>query len=344
VTKKSTETSKNQPQELELEAAERVVIWAGLAPNDYDFRSWAMDKNTELLRAGCVYEYARESRKFRCLLVLINMAFEKGWPDEDTQSRHPPGFQFLSFSFEGLRYKDALHHLGGWFGWLRRFTDDLADNKSFADLYKANRGELNESLEILPKYFYAPKAVQIVLPDLDDSLFEPRLLWPSQTPYVPLRNIKNHVVITVRIRLRDFSNKEIGEAMEELAGMLRPSTEKEPTRKGSGKRDSPRSWLDALSAMRLASHYPKTSPSELIRRRRKTSARGTETALSIFEDVRLSSIQPGSTKRKIRGALSQNELDRYAARARRRFKDIFPFGQHGANSVMWAARQRKDIV
>jgi hypothetical protein len=72
--------------------------------------------------------------------------------------------------------------------------------------------------------------------------------------------------------------------------------------------------------MRLASYHPKTLPSELVRRRKKTSARGTETALSIFEDVRLGSIQPGSTKRKIHGALSQNELDRYAARARRHFQ------------------------
>jgi len=158
------------------------------------------------------------------------------------------------------------------------------------------------------------------------------------------RNIENDVIITIRIRLRDFTNKEIGKAMEGLASMLRPSTEKEPTRQGTGKRNSPGSWLNALAAMRLASRHPKTSPSELVRRRRKTSLSGTETALSIFEYVRLGSIEPGSTKRKIRGALSQNELDRYAARGRRHFNDMFPFDEPAANSVTWAKRQRGQIV
>jgi hypothetical protein len=343
VNKKNSETSKSQPQELELEAAKRVVIWAGLAPNDYDFQSWAMDKNTELLRAGCVYEYARESRKLRCLSVLTNLAFQKAIQAEKTHEQPP--FQrlgFLSLSFEGLRYKDALLWLGGWFGWLRTFTEELADNTSFAKLCKENREQLNESLSTLPEWFFAPRAVELALPG--ESLVEPRLLWPRQALDVDHRNIENDVIMTFRIRLRDFTNNEIGKAMEEWARMLRPSAEREPTRKGTGKSNSPRSWLNALSAMRLASRYPKTSPLGSLRRRRKTSARRNETALSIFEDVRLGSIQPGSTKRKIHGALSQNELDRSAARARRHFEDMFPFDEPAANSVTWAERRRKHIV
>jgi hypothetical protein len=344
VKKKSSETGKNQYQELELEAAKRVVPWTQIRPNDYHFQ-WARNQNKELLRAGCVYEYARESRKLRCLLVLINSAFQKEIQAEKTQTRAPfQGLQFLSFSFEGLRYKDALLWLGGWFGWLRKFTEELADNKSFAELCKENREHLDQSLSMLPEYFYAPRAVELALLGLNENLVEPRLLWPWQAPDVHHRNIDNDVIITFRIRLRDFTNKKIGKAMEEWARLLRPPAEKEPTRKGTGKRDNPRSWLDALSAMRLASYHPKTSPSELVRRRKKTSARGTETALSIFEDVRLGAIQPESTKRKIRGALSQNELDRYAARARRHFEDIFPFDEPAANSVTWAARQRRQIV
>jgi len=104
VKKKSSETGKNQHQELELEAAKRVVPWTEIRPDDYRFK-WARNENKELLRAGCVYEYARESRKLRCLLVLINSAFEKVRQAEQSQKQSRPfhGLQFLSWSFEGLR-------------------------------------------------------------------------------------------------------------------------------------------------------------------------------------------------------------------------------------------------
>jgi hypothetical protein len=249
--------AKKQRQRLELQAAKGVVPWTQLNPKDYNFRSWAARGSKELLRAGCVYEYVRESRKLRCLLVLINSAFQKAKQAEKTGSRPPlQGLQFLSWSFERLRWKDALLQLGGWFGWLRKFTDQLANNKSFAELCQENRDQLNASLSTLPRYFLSPKAVELALPGFNDSLVEPRLLSPAQALDARHRNIENDVIITIRIRLRDFTNKEIGRAMEEFACMLRPSTEKEPTRKGTGRKDSPRSWLDALSAMRLASWYP----------------------------------------------------------------------------------------
>jgi hypothetical protein len=347
VNKKDRATAKQQ-QRLEFQAARRVVSWTGLKPNDYDFRGWAVQGSKESLRAGCVYEYARESRKLRCLLVLTNFAFQKAKLAEKTHSRPPfQGLKFLSLSFEGLRYKDALLQLGGWFGWLRQFTEELADNKSFAELCKENRERLDESLSTLPKYFYTPRAVELTFPTLNESRFEPRLLWPWQAPDVRHRNIDNDVIITIRIRLRDFTNKEIGKAMEGLASMLRPSTEKEPTRKGTSKRDSPRSWLDALSAMRLASHHPKTLPllPESIRRKtRKRWPHGTDTAVSIFDKIRLGRIQPASTKRKIHGELGHNEFDRWAAHARRQFARSFPFGEAAANGPTWAQRQAKPVV
>jgi hypothetical protein len=255
--------SSDEQQRLELRAAERVVPWSGLAPNDYDLKSWATARNTSLVRAGCVYEYARESQKLRCLLVLINAEFEKERQAEQSQTQSQPfhGSDFLLFSFKGLRYRDALLELGGWFGWLRCFTDQLADNTSFADLCERNERQVNDSLSNLPKFFYEPKAVEIALPNVSESPIESRLQWPSQALNAHHRNVENDLTITIRIRLRDFNNKEIGREMERLASMLRPSREKEPTRKGTGKRDSPRSWLDALSAIRLASHYPKTLPS-----------------------------------------------------------------------------------
>src|SRR5437868_2750545 len=57
-------------QRLESWAATRVLPWRELRADDYDFRSWANGASKEHLQAGCVYEYARESRKLRCLLGL----------------------------------------------------------------------------------------------------------------------------------------------------------------------------------------------------------------------------------------------------------------------------------
>ena len=138
--KKKDRATATQQQRSEFQPDKRVVPWTRLSPNDYNFRRWAAPGSKELLRAGCVYEYARESRKLRCLLVLINLAFQKASQAEKTHSRPPfEGLGFLSLSFKGLRYRDALLGLWGWFGWLRKFTDQLADNKSFADLYKKTK-------------------------------------------------------------------------------------------------------------------------------------------------------------------------------------------------------------
>jgi hypothetical protein len=333
VKKKDGETARQQ-QRLEFQAAKRVIPWTGLSSKDYDFTSWAKNGSKGLLRAGCVYEYARESRKLRCLLVLINLAFQKARQAEKTHSRPPfHGLQFLSLSFEGLRYKDAHLWLGGWFGWLRNFTDQLADNTSFAHLYEENEKQIDESLSTLPRYFYAPRAVEFAVPSLNENPVEPRLLWPWQALDARPRNIENDVIITVRIR-RDSTKKEILDAMEVLVSMLRPSTEKEPTRKGTGKKDSPRSWLDALCAMRLASHYPKTLPSESIRKQRRRRWRGSDTAVSIFNDIRLG----GKTET----VLTHSDLEEKSGDAQRQFARCFPFGESPANGITWAERRRRN--
>jgi hypothetical protein len=335
VNKKDGTTTKKQQQKLELQA-ERVVPWTELAPNDYNFRSWATARNQPLIRAGCVYEYARESRKLRCLLVLVKAAFKEARQAEQRQSRPPfAGLGFLSLSFEGLRYRDALLWLGGWFGWLRLFTDQLADNTSFADLREKNEKQVNDSLDKLPKFFLAPKAVEIALPNVSESLIEPRLLWPGQALDGAHRSSEKEVTMTVRIR-RDYTNEQIGDEMARLAQVLRSAKEPEPERRGKGKRSELLSLLDALSAMRLASHYPKTEPSGLIRKQRRRRWRGTVTAVSIFNKIRLGRIPPGSTKRKILGEVGHNEFDRYAARGRKQFKDMFPFGETAANALTWA--------
>ena len=98
-----------------------------------------------MLLAGCVYENARESWKLRCLLVLIDSCLKK-----------VQGLEFLGLSFAGLRYCDALDELGGWFGWLRRFSHELADNVSYAELKSS---KLEDSLGVLRRYFVGRRAV-----------------------------------------------------------------------------------------------------------------------------------------------------------------------------------------
>jgi hypothetical protein len=50
----------------------RLLALIKLRVDDYDFRSWATRASKDCLQAGAVYEYARESRKLRALLVLMN--------------------------------------------------------------------------------------------------------------------------------------------------------------------------------------------------------------------------------------------------------------------------------
>ena len=64
-------------KELWRLAAKHVVLWDKLRRDDYDFQSWTKDArnhgNDDLLNAGCCYEYARESHKLRCWLVLCEL-------------------------------------------------------------------------------------------------------------------------------------------------------------------------------------------------------------------------------------------------------------------------------
>jgi hypothetical protein len=75
-------------------AADRVTPWGKPEKKDYDFRSWTLDASKELLRAGCIYENARESWRLRSLLVLTPAALEK--------ARAATGLEFLSLSFDGV--------------------------------------------------------------------------------------------------------------------------------------------------------------------------------------------------------------------------------------------------
>ena len=65
--------ARTRQKQLETWATDRVKPWSRkLRVDDYDFRSWATRASKNCLQAGAVYEYARESRKLRALLVLMN--------------------------------------------------------------------------------------------------------------------------------------------------------------------------------------------------------------------------------------------------------------------------------
>ncbi len=281
-------------------AAKHVVPWGKLETHDYDFRSWAKKESKECLDAGCLYEYARESHKFRCLLVL----WDPGRKRERSETRP-------MIKFEG---SSAWHmHLleSGWESWLRHFADPLVGNKSFDEVLQTSPSKVKESLAALASYSLYPKAVE----------------RPGRHINYP-----GSQIVQIQFFWLHHTDDDIGEEMKKLAKELRPAKWKEPQRRGRGKVSSTESLLDALSAMRLASHYPKSLRSGCIRPGRRKGQRETDTATDIFDDIRLG---------KIHGMLTHSDLEEYAARARRQFARWFPFGEPAANSITWAKRQHR---
>jgi len=181
-------------KELGRWADERLTPWGKLQKNDYDFSSW-MKKGAreELLNAGCLYEYARESHKFRCLLVL---------------SRAPQRERFWSPSLMEFERSSAGYlHLAqsGWKGWLEGFADELISNKSFAQVLRSSRARVEKSLSLVKSYTIYPKAVE------------------SSGRYINVPGMQEVV-----IDWRHYTNKEIA---AEIA-RKRPENEPEPNRRG----------------------------------------------------------------------------------------------------------------
>lgn len=261
--KKRTSHKPTQPDPIQVEVASEE-LWRRLAQsltgcdklqqNDYDFGAWAKGNDEALLNAGCLYEYTRESRIFRCRLVIENTPREKRWwpPFALEFKGNSAGFHYLSMS--------------GWERWLRRFPDELIANTSFAELLSANPGKVKESLDALPSYSLFPKPVELADRPLR-SFF-----WSKQSGrgiYPGLQELR------IRVSWR-HRNDQIGKELKILAKEIRPDEEPEPPpKRGRGKATSVIAFLDWLSAMRLRSHYPK---------------RGTDNAVDKFDDFRLGKI------------------------------------------------------
>ena len=201
-------------------AAERVPPWVKMQKDDYDFRSWIKkgERREELLSAGCLYEYARESHKFRCLLVLNNRKREE----------RSGGLMFIKYE----ENSDGNVHLirSGWDRWLGDFAEELIANKSFAELLRTSGSKVWKSLDALAGYDLYPKAIEL----------------PGRHINVP-----GMQEVVIQIDWRHYDNKEIGAEMARWAASNRPESEPEPHRTGKKRESKVRADLKALSALRI---------------------------------------------------------------------------------------------
>ncbi len=238
------------------EAWEHVKKWGTPQRDDYDFKAWTRGASTELLRAGCIYEYARESNRLRCLLVSMRDAAQK-------RSQH----EYSAFDF--LR-AIAITGLGGnVFDWLSRFVDQLADNTSFRELLSTRRADVErppvEDGRLWPEGAITP-AIRIG----ELSKIAP---WPWDWRPSPGTKLKYPFALgenmgllgerrildggrenfAIQIHWGDSTNKEIGDAMRRFAVNHRPKRKdcKEPSRGGKGPRETLLSNLNALAVRRI---------------------------------------------------------------------------------------------
>jgi hypothetical protein len=321
-----------QRRKLEDEEAHRVKPWSErvidgkVPPEDYDFRGWAKDASKNCLRAGAVYEYARESPKLRCLLVLMNPQ-RKRERFETTTAPDGSGEQIrLPCSFKNLDEKDAEEALGGWLYCLADLSDYLAANISFGELFRTKREELERAFGGLNRlervrrgnrYFYPVDAVTLAwgAPEVEqttvcetvvDQLHEGEAGRRQRT----IRSDGSEIV-ALRIRWGSHTDNEIGAAMKRFARRNRPTKEtcKEPQRKGRGREDTLLSALDNLSAMRLIRWRPIGE------------------AIRLFAGVRLNARGGALEQRKVRDQKAEAESD---------FRRDFPFQEDPANCGTFA--------
>jgi hypothetical protein len=258
-------------------AFERVIRFVDLRRDDYDFKSWAKGASAELLEAGCAFEYARESYYFRCSLVLLKRGMSFNLELKGSTER------YLEFSDKG------------WDTWLTKFAEELIANRSFAEVLRRNPTKVQKSLGKLPLYSFLPKAVE--LPGCYDA------------------NHPGSRIVPVQFFFERYNNNEIGEEMKRLAKKLRPAEWPEPEPRGKEKQVETLSLLDALSAMRLASHMRKRD------------------AVKHFSEIQL-----GGVGREGEADVALSNFNKLARKARAFFASIFPYGEAAENSQEFSSR------
>jgi len=336
-------------KELETWAADRVKPWPRkLRIDDYDFRSWADGAGKNCLRAGAIYEYARESRKLRCLLALMNPKRpRKAWeielpgsidgrrPDPGEIESYPAEATWLHCSFEGLDEHDAERSLSGFLYCLCDLADYLADNVSFGQVFSTKREELEKAFGGLNELARAKGEFRYFLPvdavELATQSETERATVEETASDLEKRIIQGNScseIIAMRIRWR-FTDSEIVGGLKRFLRAHRPRNEayKARQRKQGSRRESVQAALDCLSAMRLASYLPKTvppcSPGMLAAWLSGASTELKRSAIEEFNVVRLG----GHGKQ-----IAESNFHNLITEARKAFKKSFPFGEDATNA------------
>jgi hypothetical protein len=340
---------------LETWAANRVKEWHELQENDYNFRSWAKDASKNRLQAGAVYEHARESRKLRCLLALMNPkrpretweivrpgSIDGRAPEPGEIDSYPAEANWLPSSFEDLNERDAERALGDFLYCLCDLADYLADNISFGELFLTKHDELEKAFGGLDKLLRVKREFRYFLPVVDAVEVATQSEAQQATVWETVSDAEKRIitgkacseVIAIQIHWR-FTDSEIMAALKRFIPALRSRDDayKARQRKKGSRLDSIRRALDCLSAMRLASHFPKwpkSSPADVGRLYAAyksgdsvefpPSAIG---AIALFNEIRLG----GRDKH-----VEESNFDRFINEARTVFRESFPFGEDAANA------------
>jgi hypothetical protein len=268
---KSEEEEKREA--LESWALSRVKEWGKLAAGDYDFSSWTAEASKGRLTAGALYESARESHKLRCLLVLM----DKGRPREAWEMVRPGNVnggtpeQADSFacalpfpcSFCGFDEHAAEGALGGFLYCLCDLAGYIADNVSFAELFRSRRDELEKAFGGLDelarvrrehRYFVqVGEAIGVAGASQVEDITTAKTFEKERI----LLGEAGTEVIAIRFPWGKYSNKEFSDAMLLFAEAYRPNTEacKEPQRKGQRQKEVVLGYLKALAAMRILKRF-----------------------------------------------------------------------------------------
>jgi hypothetical protein len=267
-------------------AAVRIVGWdkRGLQPDDYDFRSWANAVPTGVenghfgLRLGACYEYAREGRKLRGLLLLADPA----------RKREP--WEFGPMVFAGTTEDTAREVLAEMFDALARLAKPLAANLSFAELWRTDRklveqvindGKFWRSMRVrhgITSHSKLARGAPVELAkhsELEAATTLDTLNWGGTPPpdagdvektlhtETRPRQIKEgKEIILLRVDLANFRDEHLKESFGDVLKRLRQAkmdgvaVPPEPRDgKGQNKITALKADLDGLSAMRLISNF-----------------------------------------------------------------------------------------
>jgi hypothetical protein len=236
-----------------------------------------------------------------------------------------------------LNEHTAERALGGFLYCLCDLADYLGDNLSFSELFCSKGAELEKAFGGLDKLSRVKRAFRYFLPVFDAVEVAAQSEVQHATVEEILLDDEKRIIggepcseiIAIRIRWR-FTDSEIAAGMKELARAHRPRNEacKPRQLKKGSRKDSVRSALDCLSAMRLAAKLPKTSPpptpGALAAWQSGTSPELKPSAIDVFDVVRLG----GRGK-----PVAESNFDALIVQARKAFKKSFPFGEGAANDI-----------